>query len=380
MQPQVDPVTVVLPSAAGLLAFVLAFYTLAARERKTPYLLESVYSACIWILIAAVLAMLSIALRPVPSILGYTDVSQRIGTVSAWFLIVAAIRVVLRIISVHNRHIHFRDDNMIGNIQFVRWVKSGLKRLRGKKTYEHHYIPVPSGLRKKIEEIFTKYGASAETTSLDPDNGPQSVVVVASSLSRVDEFLKELAVAFTEAECWTQYMPFSRHPFEFFNYLERQLSKDDLWNKLIGKIVIADAFTPHFGFADTTCEEKTALIKQHNIHVETNRSSYAGAHSASANAFNVIKAKRGKGGDRMTALVVYEGAHALVTVESIEQYRLFVQHVIPSERLWGGMLTVFIEVEPVSTSDIQLLRSHADRFIDMRLKEPKQDKTAPTSQ
>jgi len=46
---------------------------------------------------------------------------------------------------------------------------------------------------------------------------------------------------------------------------------------------------------------------------------------------------------RKPTLTIYEGTNALVELESTEQYRIFIRHLLPSERLWGGMFTFVIE-------------------------------------
>jgi hypothetical protein len=93
----------------------------------------------------------------------------------------------------------------------------------------------------------------------------------------------------------------------------------------------------------------------------TSSVSYAGIHTATAKAFNKLKDEAGKR-VRQPTLVVYEGCNALVDLESPEQYRIFVRHVIPSERAFGGMFTVFIE-PTLPAAEAALLESYADVFV-----------------
>ena len=48
----------------------------------------------------------------------------------------------------------------------------------------------------------------------------------------------------------------------------------------------------------------------------------------------------------------------MTDLELAEQYRIFVRHVIPSEKMWGGMLTVFLEAA-LNTADWELLRTYS---------------------
>jgi hypothetical protein len=61
-------------------------------------------------------------------------------------------------------------------------------------------------------------------------------------------------------------------------------------------------------------------------------------------------------------LVLYEGCTALIDLESNEQYRIFVRHVLPSERLWGGMFTVFVEPD-IADENRAVLEGGADIFV-----------------
>lgn len=61
--------------------------------------------------------------------------------------------------------------------------------------------------------------------------------------------------------------------------------------------------------------------------------------------------------------MIFEGTYALVDLESPEQYRLFVRHVIPSERMWGSMFTLFAEVT-IDQESQALLESYSDYSVD----------------
>ena len=91
---------------------------------------------------------------------------------------------------------------------------------------------------------------------------------------------------------------------------------------------------------------------------------YAGMHTASSRAFNVIQKQVGHKHRRPT-LVIYEDAYALSDLESPDQYRIFVRHVMPSERMWHAMFTVFLEAAP-PPYDWSVLQAYASMRLDLR--------------
>ena len=70
-------------------------------------------------------------------------------------------------------------------------------------------------------------------------------------------------------------------------------------------------------------------------------------------------------GHSVPSLMIYEGCHALVDLESSEQYRIFIRHVMPSERLWGGMMTLFVETM-VTDDNLAVLEESSDSLLNLR--------------
>jgi hypothetical protein len=137
------------------------------------------------------------------------------------------------------------------------------------------------------------------------------------------------------------------------------------WEKATGFLVLVDAYTPHFGFTDSIHGVKTDEARKDCLQYILTRPSFAGIHTAGAAAFNVIKQavtkKTSGSGFRGPTLVIYEGLHALVDLESSEQYRIFYNHVLPSERLWGSMFTVVVEFM-ISEENLRHIKVFADYF------------------
>ena len=87
-------------------------------------------------------------------------------------------------------------------------------------------------------------------------------------------------------------------------------------------------------------------------------------HTASSRAFKVIQQQM-KDLNWQPTLVIYEDSYALSDLEFTEQYRVFVRHVMPSERMWDGMFTVFIE-SPQADGDWRVLQTYASIMLDLR--------------
>jgi hypothetical protein len=154
-----------------------------------------------------------------------------------------------------------------------------------------------------------------------------------------------------------QYLTASRHPIDFVEYLRGTQPDENIWRSWAKNLIVIDAYSPHFAFIDSIYTKKDRELAGMDVHRVTSKMTYAGIHSASSEAFNLFKTAPNDNVRRPT-LVVYEGAYALTDLESAEQYRVFIRHVLPSEKMWGGMLTVFLEGHQNSV-DWELLRAYA---------------------
>ena len=115
-------------------------------------------------------------------------------------------------------------------------------------------------------------------------------------------------------------------------------------------------------------------MKSLDVSCVRSKMTFAGMHSASSRAFNVLK-ERSSQGPRKPTLVIYEDAYALCDLESPEQYRIFVRHVMPSERLWGGMFTIFLE-SALPEGDWNVLQASARMRLNLRYGAGHENRTA----
>jgi hypothetical protein len=351
--------------ALALLAFIVAFYALVARERKTPYLTNTIYSSAFLVLFALILMLLVPLLDSLNQVFGRV---MLIGSNSILFI--SAGNIALKIWRVHNRHVNFRDDNLIKNLFFIRKPRNLLRSIKDTPSYEYDAPRLSLSLIDSLKsnlEIDNLQLLLAEERLKSPNElgTSMSAIYRVSSLIDSDKALINLAVSLLRDGWAIQYTTCIRHPYEFVLKLKQAIESLDskpTWRELLKNIVVVDAYTPHFGFTDSIYLELTRRLRKLGVSSVTSAPSYAGIHTATAKAFNKLK-KNNEGKMRIPALVVYENPYALVDLESVEQYRIFIRHVLPSERLWGGMFTFVIE-SSIRDEDLKVLRGYADIFVD----------------
>lgn len=361
-------------TASGvLLAFLLGFYTLIARERKSPYLINS----AVWILLVCMGSALagSIAMivdEPVkmPFLYGGGVLLLTAVTLTAWRVYRLAIRLA-----------YFVDTANPKHFPIVRWVKKISRTFSSKLRYEHNTVPFDV---KVVNEILSKLTPADFDASKEDDKRKSiqqaDLTEVRSIAMRLDHHgkasdnLAKMVLICLAKNYAVQYLTASRHPTEFIEYVKREYEKEGNadWARVASNIIVIDAYTPHFGFTDSIYQEATKRIDGLGVNYLPSTETFAGLHTAASIAFNRFKKKQ-QGVVRSQALIIYEDCYALTDLESIEQYRIFLRHVIPSERLWRGMLTVFVETAQ-GDSDWKLLKSYADAVFDLRSEKENKEK------
>jgi hypothetical protein len=323
----------ILTATAGLLAFQIGLYTLVGRERKSPYIINSVFPVFLFCL---VIASITIASALVPD------------WMEGWFLWTSAVLLVatflfsaFRVFRIAVRFIYFVDSVHPKHLPIIRDIRRRKAMRSPRPNYAHNAIPVPTDLKNEITGMLSgiKEGAFENREELDP----QALAVAVKHQGQGNKLLANLSGAFLKAGFSVQYLSASRHPIEFVGYLKRHLEDDGVtWQSVARRIVVIDAYSPHFAFIDSIYPKKDRELESLNVTRVVSKMTFAGMHSASSRAFKVIQKQVGDA-DRKPTLVIYEDCYALSDLESPEQYRIFVRHVLPSERLWDGMFTVFLE-------------------------------------
>ena len=346
----------------ALLIFLIAFYALASRERKTPSIVQSVYPAISIVFLSLALTLIAPVIRPIVPNVGnfFTEVA------SPLVLIVALINVFYGVWSAHNRHANLRDDKLVRNIRLVRRCKRLLRKLRSRPDYEHNAQSFSDTLISRLTHLSFVDKDKLES-ALKKSNGNYAAVAVrTSTFNKCDAILIDLAKCFLENGLWVQYTVCGRHPIHFVQQLKNGWTPTDPqhdWTSAAQRLVVVDGFSPHYGFTDSICWKRSDELREtFNVHYCESGPTYAGIHSAAAKAFNIVKAHSLSGNVRQPTLVIYEGLVTLADLESAEQYRILCRHVLSSERLWEGMLTVFAE-QNITDVDFRILELYSDLQI-----------------
>jgi hypothetical protein len=336
-----------LTATAGLIAFHIGVYTLVGRERKSPYMINAVFPVFLLCLTSATLT-LSALLVPAGIYDSLLQASVIILVAAFTFSIVVVYRTTIRFV-------YFVDSVHLKHLPIIRQVRRWWEFRGVKPTYSHDSLPIPETLRQEVLEILTRVvGPVSDEERAFP---LEAIALQVSSQKRASEILAELSKPFLVGNYFVQYVAASRHPIEFVEHLRGCAPDEQTWRLWAENLIVIDAYSSHFAFIDSIYKKKDRQIDALGVKRVASKMTYAGIHSASSKAFNLFKDSSGAK-SRKPTLVVYEGTYALTDLESVEQYRIFVRHVIPSEKMWGGMLTVFLEFGQ-SATDWELLRSYS---------------------
>jgi hypothetical protein len=345
-----------LAATGALMAFHVGLYTLVGRERKAPYIINSVFGLFLLCLLAAAADVLGVLLSN-----SWQYGVLIFGAILLFFACVATFYVVYRITI---RFIYFIDDAQPKHLPGIRQLRAWRSQSNA-PTYSHNPLPISEALKQRIIGVLNKFASDGweERQELEL----RSLACANDHQGQGNRLLAELSLIFLAEGHSVQYLTASRHPIELVQYLKRRVDEcGEDWLSRARHIVVIDAYTPHFGFIDSIYRVKTCELERLGVAIVRSSRTYAGMHTASSKTFNKIKGLMKKE-ERHPTLVIYEDCYALTDLESPEQYRIFVRHVLPSERLWDGMFTVFLEAAQ-SDADWRLLQSYASMQLDLRRK------------
>jgi hypothetical protein len=347
-----------LTATGALLAFQIGLYTLVGRERKAPYVINSVFWLFLLCLVAAAFDICAALLQG-----SYQEWLLLSG---AALLLVAVVYTACVVYRIAIRFVYFIDDPHPKHWPGIRQVRAWWSWKKVEPTYSHHTLPITDELKRKIAEVLE--GISENGYEDRDELGRRSLAVAVEHQGQGNRLLAQLAAIFIKNNHSVQYTTASRHPIEFVELLKSELEKSgEEWLSRKKQIVVVDAYTPHFGFIDSIYRIKTRELQELGVTCIRSHRTYAGMHTASSRAFKKIKAQL-KQDERHPTLVIYEDCYALSDLESAEQYRIFIRHVLPSERMWDGMFSVFVE-SAIPEWDWRTLQAYASMKLDLRKKD-----------
>ena len=209
MQTIISPWTL-LAAAGALLAFIIGFYTLIGRERKSPYLINSFFYIALPTVLGAVFAVVSIPLPFARSELLF------FATI---LLLVALVLTFWRLYKVYVRFVYFVDRISFKDLPIWRGPKNLWRSVRAKKPYEHNSVPINSTLISKIASTLKEFsggtGLYEERTNIDHN----SLTVALDNHGESTNLLVRLMTIFLENGHTVQYLTASRHPIELITIL-----------------------------------------------------------------------------------------------------------------------------------------------------------------
>lgn len=350
---------VLLTAIAGLAAFNLGLYTLVGKERKSPYIINSIYPVFLLCMCIAAMTLLT-TLLPNKS----ANITLKISVI---LLIYAFILSAFRVYQVMVRTIFFVDSVSPKHWPIIRHIRRLKYSFKKAPTYSHNSIAISEDLKGEIINLLSEDNPALFESR--EEISPLSLALAVDHQGQGNRLLADIAKRFLSRGYSVQYLTASRHPIEFVGYLKENIESDSSesrleWKEAANRIVVIDAYSPHFAFIDSIYPTKSGELRYLGVALVTSKRTYAGMHTASSRAFNIIRKKQ-KDETRRPTLIIYEDTYALSDLESPEQYRIFVRHVIPSERMWDGMFTVFVE-SAQSEANWRTLQSYASMRLDLR--------------
>jgi len=334
-----------LTATAGLVAFHIGLYTLVGRERKSPFVINDVFPVFLLCLLVAIATTAAFFLPD-----DWAPLGLRIATALFLAALVVSFVVVYRTTI---RFIYFVDRINLTHLPLIRPLKRLKSLVSQQPSYAHNALPVDDDLLRTILSILSKHNPDFSKKS--PLDVLFSIGIQVERLNVSTEILVELSAAFLRSGNFVQYITVANHPVDFIEQLKAAMDKD--WVESAANVIAIDAYSSHFAFIDSIYAKKDREFARTGARLIKSKRTYAGIHSASSAAFK--KFKRSGNENRRPTLVIYEFTSALTDLESVEQFRIFLRHVIPSEKLWGGMLTVFVD-SGLGANEWRLIQTYVD--------------------
>jgi hypothetical protein len=189
-----------------------------------------------------------------------------------------------------------------------------------------------------------------------------SILLTGTISSGVLDEITKWVLQRLQANETANYVACDRHPISIWESLkDHGIENPKAGHALRDSLVMVDVFTPAFGFTDEIHEDRYRQLSAQGVAC-VRAKTFAGLHTAVHQAFKIIKKKEKeqKGKQvRRPQVMVYDRTSALSDTESIEQFRVFWRHVIPSERSYG-MITIIIEDEAAGDGVINPLKDLVD--------------------
>ncbi len=343
-----------------------AVYLKDARLRSgSEYVLIALFSFVMIVAIASIGATLLVIDEPMlqPSAAYFSYLALILYVVSIGSLVLTVF------VQSYNEVYNLRTNKFYKYFRPFRWLRNKFAKdehyelSAEPRTYEVGKCPLMSNLFQ------VPVGRDRTTTDKERDTADKERVKKGASVlltgtitgGVLDEVIKWMVRRLQQNET-ANYVACDRHPFGIWELLKEQgLEEKREGHPLRDSLVLVDVFTPAFGFTDEIHEDRDRQLTAHGVAC-VKAKAFAGLHTAVHQAFKIIKKKEKeqKGKQvRRPQIMVYDRTSALCDTESVEQFRVFWRHVIPSERSYG-MITIIIEDAMAGDAVIKPLKEFVD--------------------
>ncbi|WP_177225769.1 phosphoribosyltransferase family protein [Arsenicibacter rosenii] len=376
-----------------ILAFVVAFYGLIAQWKRVPYIVTSMYRLTVLAIIVIIFEVCLEIFLPMYIKKNYKPIQNNINIT---ITIVILLMVLSILIVDFNKYFRYRSFRIWQVFHALFDMAKSYIKIPNKK----RQIKLNPKFAKEIFHQFFLMKKDSDWSFLDQISENKysiSVLCHIEDRNRFNSDLYNLALKFLKNGAFVQYISCDRHPIEFLNGIFSVFSKEykdqideenekqkqnnidtvstemtieeetdlenikKVWSGEIvdrkgrkinfkDNLILIDAHTKHFGFNERIYKYNSKVAKDLCLDIITSDASYPGIHSAIIKGFLKVSKKRQKKNnknsnqtDEPLSLIIYEDLSSLIDLESHEQYKIFLRHIIASERLESGLFTVFFE-------------------------------------
>ncbi len=336
-------------------AFVGALWAVYLREGRLRANSDNVLVSLVIFVIATMLIVLSLIVRlivPASSLAGAPsspmDIAIAVLVLFSLEVYFVAFFTLLWTVfmKTYNQLYNLRTNKAFKYFKPIHYIRTALKPY---KSYE--FEMTPRSVPNPQSDLFGHF-VDADLERLK--RGASILLTGAICDATIDRVISWLAERLTSGET-VNYVVCDRPAIEIWTKAENAGC-----NNFLKDFVIVDAYSPSFGFSDDIHERNKGKLNDKGVKWLTART-FAGLHSATNKAFNIIKdaEQKQEKNIRRPMVMVYAHVSALCDFESIEQFRVFWRHVIPSERSYG-MVTVIIEDSCAGPEVIDFMRQVSD--------------------
>jgi hypothetical protein len=323
----------------SVLALVIAFYSMALGTQRIPNFLLSIYKLISYALIYLFAITIFWILLEINKTYSFINIVPEVQFyLKAFMLLVAIILIGYFFLIEYHKVFSMRLYNSpLEN--FTCLIPKKEKNYNDENEYVekiqiqefcNHFIPAEE--QDNLLELYEKRTSDSLSIYCEIDNR-----------YKLDNYLIEMTCWALKQDFNILYMSCRRHPYEFMDLLKRRVEENKIkrWENCIKQILLIDAHTNHFGFKEPSYKHKTDKLIREGIHILVASWSYVGIHSAIAHGYE----KKLRVGNRIgkPSLLLYDSCYALTDIENQKLYKMFMKHVVPSERCMGRNITVFIE-------------------------------------